>query len=242
MPTSKFECNNYEEVLGFDCFIVQDSLFTSSLLPSLVLSSQTASGYNLNYSADTRHCWANNCINTADPMDDCFGPGSIVSQHGPKEIEYNMMQSCAQRVAGYDNWRSYWPFLVCTEANYGSPFDSNTVETATKCVEEEDSYYQDRLNELLACYENSDGRELVTMAQNTFDHAGVPTILVNGNSPMLLDFWVDAVAAEVCFEYGGSSPPPACADLLEKRKKFMYETEKAIESIVHGESTVFGSE
>ena len=152
-----------------------------------------------------------------------------------------MMQSCAQRVAGYD-WQSYWPFLVCTEANYGSPFDSNTVETASKCAEEEGSYYQDRLNQLLACYENSDGRELVTMAKNTFDHAGVPTILVNGNSPMLLDFWVDAVAAEVCFEYGGSSPPPACADLLEKRKKFMHETEKAIESIVHGESTVFGSE
>jgi len=201
---------------------------------------QTASGYNLNYNADTRHCWANSCINTADPMDDCFGPGPIVTQHGPKEMEYNKMQACAQKVAGYDNWQPFWPFLVCTEAKYGSPFDSNTAETATKCAEEEGSYYQDKVSELLECYEGSDGEEaLLQMAKNTFDHPGTPTILVNGDAPVLSGFWADAVAAEVCSQYGGSesSSPPACAGLLEKQRKFIYETEKAIEGIVNGNVT-----
>ncbi len=210
-----------------------------SLLAFVNLSvSQTATGYNLNYSAEARHCWANNCINTAEPMDDCFGPGLIVTQHGPKEMVYNKMQACAQKVAGYDNWQPYWPFLVCTEANYGSPFNSNVVETATKCAEEDGSYYHDKMPELYACFEGSDGDEaLVQMAKNTFDHPGTPTILVNGDAPILSGFWNDAEAAEVCSQYSGSSPPPACADLLEKRTKFLYETEKAIEGIVNGNVT-----
>jgi hypothetical protein len=171
-------------------------------------------------------------------MDDCFGPGPIVTQHGPKEMEYNKMQACAQKVAGYDNWQPFWPFLVCTEAKYDSPFDSNTAETATKCAEEEGSYYQDKISELLECYEGSDGEEaLLQMAKNTFDHPGTPTILVNGDAPVLSGFWADAVAAEVCSQYGGSSSPPACAGLLEKQRKFMYETEKAIEGIVNGNVT-----
>ena len=96
-------------------------------------------------------------------MDDCFGPGLIVTQHGPKEMVYNKMQACAQKVAGYDNWQPYWPFLVCTEANYGDPFDSNVVETTTKCAEEEGSYYQDKMPELYACFEGSDGDEALVV-------------------------------------------------------------------------------
>jgi len=121
-------------------------------------------------------------------MDDCFGPGPIVTQHGLKEMEYNKMQACAQKVAGYDNWQPYWPFLVCTEANYGYPFDSDTIETATMCAEEEGSYYQDKISELTECYSGSDGDEaLLRMAKNTFDHPGTPTILVNGGAPI---FWI----------------------------------------------------
>jgi hypothetical protein len=203
-----------------------------------MLLSQTATGYNLNYSADTRHCWAINCINTADPMDDCFGPGPIVTQHGPKEMEYNKIQACAQKVAGYDIWQPYWPFLVCTEANFGSPFDSNTIEIATMCAEEEGSYYQDKIPELMECYKGSDGDEaLLQMAKNTFDHAITPTILVNGDVPTLLRFWDNAVAAEVCSQYEGSSPPPSCAGLLEEMEKYMDEAEKAIEGIVNGNVT-----
>ena len=90
-------------------------------------------------------------------MDDCFGPGPSVTQHGTKEMEDNKMQACAQKVAGYNNWQPYWPFLVCMEANYGSPFESNTVETATNFAEEEGSYYQDKVPELMACYEGREG-------------------------------------------------------------------------------------
>lgn len=171
-------------------------------------------------------------------MDDCFGPGPIVTQHGPKEMESNKMQACAQKVAGYNNWQPYWPFLVCMESNYGSAFEDNTVEIATTCAEKEGSYYQDKVPELMACYFTSEGDDaLVQMAKNTIDHPGTPTILVNGDSPILSPYWDDAVAAAVCAQYTGDTPPPACADLLEKQQKFMDETHNAIEGIVNGNVT-----
>ena len=141
-------------------------------------------------------------------------------------------------MAGYDNWQPYWPFLVCTEANYGDPFDPNTVKTATMCAEEEGSYYQDKVPQLMACYEGSEGDEaLLQMAKNTFDHPGTPTILVNGNAPLLSGFWNNATAAAACAQYVGDTPPPACAGLLEKQEKYMDEAFSAIEGIVSGNVT-----
>ena len=171
-------------------------------------------------------------------MDDCFGPGPIVTQHGLKEMECNKMQACAQKVAGYDNWQPYWPFLVCTQAKYGYPFDSNTIEIATMCAEEEGSYYQDKIPELMECYNGSDGDEaLLRMAKNTFDHVITPTILVNGGAPILSGFWDNATVAEVCFQYEGSSLPPSCAGLLEERANYMAKADESIEGNISGNVT-----
>ena len=220
----------FADILNVRQFSFGNNYFVTKRCGGTDVLNQTKSGYNQNYSSDTRHCWAINCVNTADPMDDCFGPGPIVTQHGPKEMEYNKMQACAQNVAGYDNWQPYWPFLVCMEANYGSPFDDNTIETATKCAEEDGSYYQDKVSELLGCYKSSDGdKALIEMAKNTFDHPGTPTILVNGGAPMLSGFWNNATTAKVCSQYDGDTPPPACASLLEEEAKYKDEVQQAIE-------------
>jgi len=36
----------------------------------------------------------------------------IVTQNGDREKEFNILQACAQKIIGYDDWQSYWPFLV----------------------------------------------------------------------------------------------------------------------------------
>ena len=59
------------------------------------------------------------------------------------------------------------------------------------------------------------------MARNTIDYQGTPTILVNGGAPMLSGFWDNVTAANVCSQYDGDTPHPACASLLEEKATYM---------------------
>ena len=159
----------------------------------------------------------------------------IVTQHGDREKEFNILQPCAQKIIGYDDWQSYWPFLVCTETEFET-LDMSVDDVGMDCAEgipELDS------NTLLGCLNDPEQAypALYNMAINTFDHPGTPTILVNGGASPLYGFWDNATAADVCQAYTGSDVPPACPGLIEEKNKYLPGGYRFFKGLVDGSIT-----
>jgi hypothetical protein len=156
------------------------------------------------YASTKRHCWAAQCIGVASPPADCF-TGDVVTQHGKKEYEINRLQACAQQVisgqvgnwpASAESWaKRYWPFVACTEKQFGK----GTTKAAAKTCATEASVDVDGL---LACYNGADGdAAILAAAKATVDHAGTPTIEVDGK-----DTSPNGVLSAVCKAISGAKP------------------------------------
>jgi hypothetical protein len=156
------------------------------------------------YDSSKRHCWAAECIGVASPPEDCF-TGDVVTQHGAQEYEINRLQACAQHVisgqvgnwpASAENWaKRYWPLVACTEKKFGK----GTTEDAAKTCAQEAGVDAD---DLLACYTGADGdAAILAAAKATVDHAGTPTIEVDGK-----DTSANSVLSAVCNAISGTKP------------------------------------
>jgi len=149
------------------------------------------------YDSDTRHCWAKTCVETASPKADCF-VGKPVVQHGPEEYEMNRMHACAKTLTMGEGWKPrYWPFVVCTEALW-----NDGIKAAEGCV----AKIGLNASAFDACFSGSSGdAALVREAKATPDHAGTPTLSVNGK-----EVEAEALLAAVCDAIADTHKPAAC--------------------------------
>lgn len=158
------------------------------------------------YSSTTRHCWAGKCIGVDSPPADCF-TGDVVTQHGEQEYEFNKLQACAQFVISgqvgdwpadaSESWaKRYWPFVACTEKNFGRGTTEATAKTCAGTAGMD-------ADAVLKCYNGADGdAAILSAAKQTVDHPGTPTIDVAGkmiDSP-------SAVVSKVCDAITGTKP------------------------------------
>lgn len=147
------------------------------------------------YSSTTRHCWATTCVESSHPPADCFADlSTIVVQHGQTEYEVNRLQACAKSITADDeDWATrYWPYNVCIEEAYRTSASDSCAKAA--------GIPTDTLN---ACFQGAQGDAImVAEAMATVDHAGTPTIMVNGK----VISSASAVLREVCSAYLGPKP------------------------------------
>ncbi len=88
------------------------------------------------------------------------------------------------------------------------------VDIEIACAKEGGSYYQDKVSTLIGCYESkkdNDTNTIIQMANTTFDHIGIPIILVSG-----VPTRGNATVMTVCNEYNGANLHDSCTGLLGK--------------------------
>lgn len=95
-----------------------------------------------------------------------------------------------------ESWaKRYWPLVACTEKNY----DKGTIETTAKTCAKEAGVDVDAL---LKCYNGAGGdAAILAAAKATIDHAGTPTLLVDGK-----DTGADDLLSTVCADATGAKP------------------------------------
>jgi len=149
---------------------------------------------------EVRHCWSAHCVGVASPPSDCFS-GTPIAQHGKEEYEVDRMQACAASLTKGELWSErYWPFVVCTEAEY-----SAGVSAAEGCAKKAGLDYA----ALSSCFSGASGDAAVASeAKATVDHPGTPFITVNGEPVQ-----TDSLLAAVCKAYTGPTPA-GCTSLL----------------------------
>jgi hypothetical protein len=168
----------------------------------------SACGSGPYYDADNRHCFDQRC-GKSNPPSDCYAAplSQLICQHGSQECAFNRLQACAKdfTVEAGEAWQSrYWPFVKCVEDGY-----SQGVSVATQCASSS-GFNGTETEYLNTCLETSAGdKSVLREAMATPDHAGTPTVLVNGqrSSP-------NSALRDVCAAYTGPRPA-GCAGVVE---------------------------
>lgn len=165
------------------------------------------------YNSSVRKCWAQRCVGTqdhrvVDPPADCFS-GTIVQQHDPPEADVDRMEACAKSHSA--DWTEYWAFMFCMEQQYfNNYFRYHTVQDATQTCVGGTGLDLAKLN---SCFDNSEGDDAVLReAQATFDHDGVPVVLVNGKIVSPSNYQHSVLLGAICDELSDPKPTVCGAD------------------------------
>jgi len=154
------------------------------------------------YNVPSRHCFEKRCAGLSSPPADCFvaNMSQIVVQHGSREYQFNRIQACAQdfTVLKGEAWYTrYWPFVACVEDHY-----EEGIGCAGKCAQAA-NFTSAETRTLHECFGTPSGdSSVIREAKATVDHAGTPTVIVDGkmSSPQ-------AALADVCAAWKGPKPP-----------------------------------
>eukprot|EP00980_Cylindrotheca_fusiformis_P012416 scaffold3046_cov105-Cylindrotheca_fusiformis.AAC.15 len=128
------------------------------------------------YSSQERACWYKNCMESqSDDESACFG-GAGVYQHGPKEGQLDIYESCVKTLFGLD---FAVEFTFCAE---GPDLDDDSMDAKalmTKCAS--NVIPKVDLDSIEECSE-AQGKDLeILNAKQTPTHPGVPYVVINGN-------------------------------------------------------------
>jgi len=177
------------------------------------------------YDADKRHCFEQRCAGVDSPPADCFAANvsEIVTQHGPQEYAVNRLQACAMDVTterGEAWYTRYWSFVKCSEDEY----DKTPEAIAASCSS--GANFTDLETAYIAtCFGTSAGdASVLREAKATVDHAGTPTVLVDGkeSSP-------DSALKDVCAVYTGVKP--AGCKITTEQNSWSVWYERAVEAV-----------
>lgn len=129
------------------------------------------------YSAQQRACWYQHCIETqSDDEPSCFGSEKVVYQHGLKEGQMDVYESCIKTLFGLD---FAVQFTYCAE---GPNMDDDSMDAKTlmtKCAS--DVIPKVDLESIQEC-SDIQGRKLeIHNAKQTPTHPGVPYVVINAN-------------------------------------------------------------
>lgn len=156
------------------------------------------------YSRDERRCWFQNCIaTTADDEEACFG-GDAIYQHGEKEGQLNVYETCVKEEMGLDTAIA---FMECIEGPNMDDSQKSAADLMHDCLDTDATDVQD-------CSDKR-GHELeVRSAKATPDHPGVPFVVVDGAA---LDNPMEVVAA-ICgsLDRQGISGLKSCSKKVER--------------------------
>ncbi|CAJ1968926.1 unnamed protein product [Cylindrotheca closterium] len=128
------------------------------------------------YNSVERACWYKNCINEqSDGKKDCFDSEAVVYQHGQKEGDVDVYESCIKTLFGLDYAVE---FTYCAEGpkmdNKSQDSKALMKECAGLVIPKVDFPAIDECFDL-------QGRKLeIHNARNTPEHPGVPYVLIEG--------------------------------------------------------------
>jgi hypothetical protein len=158
-----------------------------------------------------RSCWYEKCIIT--PADDeaaCFG-GDAVYQHGTKEGEVDIYESCVNEVGGLS---AAVEFTFCCEGpNMDDPTIADARQLMTKCV----APMTVDPAKVQECFDTRGHAIEIANAKQTPDHPGVPYVTVDGQ-PLDDPFSIKSVICDILKQKGVSVATCwAAEDLLHLR-------------------------
>ena len=154
------------------------------------------------YSAQERGCWYQNCIESSNDSDECFA-GEVVYQHGLKEGQTDIYESCVKDLFGLEDAVA---FTHCVEGpNMDHIIDAEAL--MRKClVKTQDA------NIIQDCLEKR-GRDIeISNAKQTPTHPGVPYVIVDGD-PVDDMMKIKEIICKTLENKNGVDPfPKACQD------------------------------
>lgn len=127
------------------------------------------------YNSQERACWYQHCIVTqSDDEPSCFG-SEAVYQHGPKEGQTDIYESCIKTLFGLD---FAVEFTYCAEGPNMDDDSMDAMALMTTCASQVIPKVD--LESIQECFEIQ-GRKLeIHNAKQTPTHPGVPYVVVNG--------------------------------------------------------------
>jgi len=162
------------------------------------------------YSSVERACWYKKCINEqSDGKKDCFDSEKVVYQHGKKEGDVDIYESCIKTLFGLDYAVE---FTNCAE---GPKMDDNSLDAkalmktcAALVIPKVDFPAIDECFDL-------QGRKLeIHNARNTPEHPGVPYVLIDG-APIEDFSQTKKAICKLLKEKGSGDLPKVCQSMHE---------------------------
>eukprot|EP00743_Colponemidia_sp_Colp-15_P004023 GILK01004336.1.p1 GENE.GILK01004336.1~~GILK01004336.1.p1 ORF type:complete len:229 (-),score=29.38 GILK01004336.1:137-823(-) len=144
----------------------------------------------------------------AHQTQDSTGKWAFTCQHGAKECQGNLIETCAIRLSKQDV-TVYAPFLICMEQS------QDPIGSASACAQKTGMDF----DAISACVASDDGNQYQhEMAADTEAltpaHQYVPWITINGQHDDDIQSKAENnLIAVICSSYTGSSRPAACASL-----------------------------
>lgn len=125
------------------------------------------------YNSQERACWYQECIlTTSDDEEACFGSGKAVYQHGEKEGQIDIYESCILQDVGLD---AAVEFTYCAEGPNMDDESLDAQQLMETCAPE--GVDASKVHE---CFETRGTEIEIANSKKTPEHPGVPYVLVDG--------------------------------------------------------------